>query len=215
MTAVAEPTVTTIAVPFTPVPLDKFEAIVNACVAHRPWFHDFLWNSGPEKVREAVIAYLADGFNNGKLWEVWRGSELTGILLINELVPFVEGRVHMVFFDSKLADKYQLCLNLMEWAYDKIPVEVLRVEIPTYARALIKYVRKLGYVYEGEGNRRFSWPQDTRPLTADEARLGSRKYHATLYEGSWHDVLLLSQTRDEFARFLKERNDARSQDHSP
>jgi len=201
-------------VPFTPVPLEKFSALVEACCCHRPWFNDFLWQSGPEKVREAVIAYLADGFNNGKLWEVWRGSELTGIMLINELVPFLDGRCHFLFFDAKLADKYQLCVNLMEWAYDRIPVEILRVEVPTYARALLKFIRRLGFRFEAE-NRQFSWPQDGRRLTADEARLGSRKHRATLFQGEWHDVCLLSQTKDEFAQFLKEHVDVRPTHNSP
>ena len=204
---------TTLAVPFTPVPPEKLTRIVEACVAHRPWFHDFLWNSGPDIVRQTVIAHLADAFQNGKLWEVWRGSELVGILLINELVPFIDARCHFLFFDAKLADKASLCLNLMGWAYDRLPVETLRVQVPTYARALIKFVRKLGFRYESE-HRSFSWPQDGKLLSADEARLGSRLHHATLYEGQWHDVLLLSQTREEFLAF-KEQQHGRSQDHSP
>ena len=213
MTAAAE-IATTIAVPFTPVPLDKFSAIVEKCVAHRPWFNDLLWNSGPEKVREAVIAYLADGFNNGKLWEVWRGNELTGILLVNELVPFLDARCHFLFFDAKLADKHQLCLNAMAWLYEKVPLETLRVVIPTYARALLKFARKLGFRYEAE-DRPFSWPQDGRRLTADEARLGSRKHHATLYAGEWHDELLLSQTKAEFDAFVQGVAHARPTHNSP
>ena len=192
------PVVTTLAVPFTPAPPEKFSAIVEACSKHRPWFHDFLWNSGPEVVRQTVIAHLADAFSNGKLWEVWRGSDLVGILLINELVPFIDARCHFLFFDSKLSDKEQLCLNMMAWAYDRLPVETLRVQIPTYARALLKFVRnRLGFKYEAE-HRSFSWPQDGKPLSADEARLGSRLHKATVYEGVSHDVLLLSQTREEF-----------------
>lgn len=202
--AVVTAPVTTIAVPFSPLPPEKYLQIVEACVAHRPWFHDFLWNSGPEYVRTTVNAHLADAFNNGRIWEIWRGGDLTGIALVNELVPFIDCRAHFVFFDSKLADKYQLCVNLMEWCYEHLPVETIRIEVPTYARALLKFIRKLGYRFESE-QRPFSWPQNAAPLSADVARLGSRKHHGTLYEGQWHDVLLLSQTKDEFLA-LKEQH---------
>ena len=204
--------ITTIAVPFSPLPPETYLAIVDKCVAHRPWFPDSVWDSGPEYIRQAVHAHLADAFNNGKLWEVWRGSDLVGILLVNELVPFQDGRCHFLFFDNSLADKFQLCFNLMGWCFDHVPVEVLRVEIPTYARALLKFVRRLGFRYEAEG-RKFSWPQDGKPLSADEAKLGSRKHRAITYKGEPCDVLLLSVTADEY-RQLKEQPRG-TQDHSP
>ena len=187
---------TTRAEPFSPYPVEKFNTIVESCAVHRPWFSDFLWED-PQKRREAVVAYLADGYNNGKLWEVWRDQAVVGILLVNQLVPFQDARCHFIFFDSALADKRQLCLNLMGWAFENLPVEVLRVELPTYAKALLKFTRKLGFRYECEG-RSYSWPQDADPLPTDVARLGSRKHHAILYDGTWHDLLLLSVTAGEF-----------------
>jgi hypothetical protein len=181
--------------PFTPLPIEKFSKLVDTLVAHDPWFDDVI--DTPELRRQAVIAYLADGFNHGKLWECWRDNDLCGILLLNELVPFRDGRCHFVFTDSQLADKYQLCWNLMRYSFEQVPVEVLRAEIPTYARALLKFARKLGFRFESE-HRPFSWPSNAAPLDADVAKLGSRKHRATLYKGQWHDVMLLSITREEF-----------------
>lgn len=203
----------TIAQPFTPVPPSKLEDIINKCVAHDPWFHDFLRDSGEEKKREAVIAYLADAFQHGKIWEVWKNNDILGILILNELVPFLDCKAHLIFFDAKLSDKVQLCKNLLAWSYENVPLEVIRIEVPTYARALLKFIRKLGFRFEGE-SRPFSWPQDAAPISADVAKLGSRKHRATLYKGVWHDVLLLSQTRDEFMA-SKENQHGRSEDNSP
>lgn len=195
-----------VAVPFEPLPVEKFERIVSACFQHRPWFDDAAWED--ERVRrETVIAHLADAYSHGKLFEVWKDEALLGIILLNELAPFRDVRCHFLFFDSKLGDKAQLCLNLMGWAFTQLPVEVLRVEIPTYASALLKFARKtLGFRYESE-NRAFSWPINAAPLSANVAALGSRKHHATLYKGVWHDMLLLSVTADEFAAFLRESRD--------
>ena len=63
-----------LAVPFSPEPL-KFTALVDSCCAHRPWFHDYIYED-PQVRREAVIAYLADAHNNGKLFEVWKQERL-------------------------------------------------------------------------------------------------------------------------------------------
>ena len=190
-----------LAVPFTPLPIEKFERLVSGCTAHRPWFDDALWENEQTR-RETVIAYLSDAHNNGKLFEVWKKDELVGIILFNELVPFRDVRCHFVFLDSQLKNKRDLCLNAMGWAFQQLPVDILRVEIPTYASALLKFVRKsLGFRYEGEG-RTVSWPANAAPLSADVAVLGSRKYHATLYKGLWYDTMMLSVTKDEFAAFL-------------
>lgn len=193
-----------IAVPFDPLPIEKFEKIVTASCQHRPWFDDLVWDD-PQTRREAVIAYLSDAHNYGKLFEVWKDQELLGIILFNELVPFRDVRCHFVFYDSKLGDKAQLCLNIMGWAFAQLPVEVLRVEIPGYASALLKFVRRtLGFKFEAE-DRDFSWPAKAPRLTADEAKLGSRKYHATQYKGVWHDVMLLSLSADEFRTLGEQR----------
>lgn len=191
--------------PFSPLPIEKFERIVTACSAHRPWFDDVIWDD-PQTRREAVIAHLSDAHNYGKLFEVWKGESLLGIILLNELVPFRDVRCHFIFFDSKLSDKRQLCLNVMGWCFTQLPVEVLRLEIPTYATALLKFVRRtLGFRYESE-NRAFSWPTNAALLSANVAVLGSRKHHATQYKGVWHDLLLLSVTQDEFVAFCREQN---------
>lgn len=182
--------------PFSPLPVEKFSLLLDGLVAHTPWFHDYL--DTPEKRREAVIAYLVDANANGKLWECWDDDKLVGVLLLNELVPFLDARCHFVFLDSKLANKAGICVSLMRYAFEQIPVEVLRCEIPTYAKALLKFARKLGFRGEAE-RREFSWPKSAKPLSKEEALLGSRKHKATLYKGEWHDAILLSITKDEFS----------------
>jgi hypothetical protein len=82
----------------------------------------------------------------------------------------------------------------MSTVFESIPLEVLRVELPLYAAALLKFLRKqLGFRYEAE-----------RVTDAATAARTSRKHKATLYKGNWQDALLLSVTRDEFAAFRME-----------
>lgn len=191
-----------LAVPFTPWPPEKLSGILDKCELHRPWYSDQLWDDVAIR-RQATIAYLVDASSNGKLWEVHRDGDIVGLLMLNELTPFVSGRAHMIFFDSKLSDKFNLCIRMMQTAFDTIPLEVIRVEVPDYAKALLKYVRKLGFRYEGE-SRIFKWPANAEPLSADVAKLGSRKYRSILYQGEWSDALLLSVTREEFVAHVRE-----------
>jgi RimJ/RimL family protein N-acetyltransferase len=173
----------------------RWAYLLEKVCEHRPWFHDKMWES-EEGRRQAAVAFVAEALTQGHVWEVFRGTDLVGIILINRVDYGNEAYCHFVFFDKSLADKRQLCLNVMAWLFQHLELETLRVQVPTYAFALAKWVRrKLGFRYETED--RPLWGTD-KTLTMKEAELGSRKVRATLYKGTWHDVLLLSITREEF-----------------
>ena len=182
----------------------KITHILDEVCKHRPWFSDKLWED-PEVRRSSASAYLADALANGKLFEVHAVDgeviELVGVMLLNRVNYGIDGVCHFIFFDGELQSKRQLCLNMMHWAFDNLELEVLRVEVPTYAHKLASWARrKLGFRYEAEG-RPLKWPAGKRPLTRKQAELGSRKYRATRYKGMWVDALLLSITKEEFDQY--------------
>jgi len=190
------------AVPYVHNDPARLEYIIDKCAAHRPWFDDFVWED-PEARRKATVKYLANAWDEGHLWEVYRGKELVGVLLLNEVRFRTDASCHFVFFDRTLKDKRVLCLNVMRWAFEHLELHRLSIEVPTYARALANFARKkLGFRYEAEA-RVFSWPRDESPLSTQAAMLGSRKHQRTLYKHEWHDVLLLSITREEFRHFVR------------
>lgn len=192
--------------------LDRWSLLLDKVCEHRPWFDDVAW-ADPSKKRAVAASYLGDGILHGILWEVWRGDELTGIILLNQLTLGRDGTAHFVFFDHKLADKRALCLSGLAWGFDKLDLQVIRTEVPTYARALAHWARhKLGFKWEAEG-RQLTWPDDARPLTAREAELGSRRYRTMKYNGEWVDTLLLSLTREEFTTNGRTHNDSSERQH--
>lgn len=189
----------------------RLNYIIDKCMEHRPWFDDYTWDDANAR-RMAIIRYLAVAWREGKLWEVYDGKDLVGVLLLNEIRYRIDALCHFVFFDHKLADKQALCLSTMQWAFKHLGVHKLSIEVPTYARALANFARKkLGFRYEAEA-RMFSWPKDASPLTRGAAELGSRKHHHTLYKREWHDVLLLSVTREEFDAFVRSLIEARREE---
>lgn len=194
-----------IAVPFDPFNYHKLAHLVTKCCEHRNWFNDSDWALGEAYRREMVLGRLSA--LDSKTWEVYRDGEFVGILHADNIVFQQDCRAHFIFFDRELTTKRQLCLNTMQWLFDNLKLECIRVEIPTYAAKLVGFVRKaLHFKWESE-ERAFSWPSSAEPLSADAARLGSRKHHAILHNGQWHDLLLLSVTRNEFASRLKEKHD--------
>jgi len=172
---------------------------------YKPWYSDDIWLSGEAYRRALVLARLSNP--ESRSWEVYRGDDLVGLLHADHIVPKQDCTCHFVFFDHMLVDKRQLCLNTMAWLFEHEQLHVLRVDIPTYAAKLLGFLRKaLGFRFEAE-QRNFSWPSTATPLTADAAKLGSRRHAAILHGGVWHDLLQLSVTVDEFRAWTKDPSD--------
>jgi RimJ/RimL family protein N-acetyltransferase len=194
----------------------KLLTILDKVVAHRPWFNDFQWEDEDLR-RQVAREYLADALAFGKLWEVWKITEtvdLVGIMLLNRVNYKIDASCHFVFFDRDLQTKRRLCLEMMQWAFEHFDLQALRIEVPTYAHALIAWARrKLGFRYEAEA-RPISWPEGSRQLSKKVAELGSRKHKATRYKGEWLDALLLSITREEFERHDRAEYDTQRCEHS-
>ena len=194
-----------VAIDFIPTP-DKLKTILDFCAEHRAWYQDTEWED-KENRRQSASYFIANTFLTGKIWEVWRlhPAELCGILLLRDIVAQTDAKCHFVFFDRKLADKHALCINTMRWCFERLKLHRLSVEIPTYATQLVKFARKLGFRYESEGRTPYKPKQDylhkyteLRPLNTIGAYVGSRKHQCVLYEGQWHDQLMLSILREEF-----------------
>ena len=121
--------------------------------------------------------YLTDPGNLA--WEVWNGSEIIGILLLDRIVPRVDARWHFMFFDGNLVGKQALLQEFVRRAFT-LPLERLSMEVPENVASLISFVRrKLGFSYEG-GNLK-----------------GSRRERSHLDGERWHDVILLRLRKSE------------------
>lgn len=183
-----------------------FELILDHAVEHRPWFMDNVWNAGPAVRRAFATRHLLAAYSEGwtpatqwtpeepavgRVWEAWRGAELLGIFVLNNVRPGLDAQAHFLFFDRKLANKRQLCREMMRvvFADETLGLHALRVDLPEYASKLAWFLRNgLGFKFEAE--RRLKNPK--------QAEKASRRHHGAFYEGKWMDVLLLSLTRQEF-----------------
>jgi len=186
--------------------------LLDKVCEHRPWFDDRIWDDLTKR-RAAAVAYLADGLQFGRVWEVFHGEALVGVMVVNQLNYGSTGTCHFVFFDRQLANKRQLCLSTMDWLFTHLDLQILRAEIPTYAHSLATWARrKLGFRYDTEAR---PLARTEKQLTERQAALGARRYRTTRYKDHWEDTWLLSITKDEFyGRVIRDPGEAVGRQHS-
>ncbi len=149
----------------------------------------------------AAASFLTDPDN--LVWEVWRGSELVGILSLSRILRGLDAVGHFAFFDRQLLGRRQLVLAMLRWAFRELDLQRLSVEIPDHLEPLIRFARtKLGFRYEGERLAE-AHPVVTRLPTSINgparwiARWGARREHAHFDGEQWHDIVLLRLLREE------------------
>lgn len=214
--------------PLMLVPLDleapngreKLLQILWAAQENPQWF-------GVESTAEdrQMSAYLLLTAPSNLTWEVWRGGELVGILLLWRIVPRVDALLHFVFFDRDLVGKVRLLRNFLRYCFEDLGFQRISFEVPetpapvgvkieghdkTTRKArnntLLSFVRrKLSFRFEGESAVK------SHPLVAELKRttgnsepsmwvagVGSRREQAYWSEGRWLDVICLRLTAPEF-----------------
>jgi RimJ/RimL family protein N-acetyltransferase len=194
-----------IAIPYHPLegnPI-KNTIILDAAVAHPHW-----WSAPttPEERRIAAAAMLTNP--DHRTWEVWRGGDLVGILLLWRISLRVDALFHFVFFDRNLVGKRALLRNFLAYCFTDLGFVRLSMEVPEQVQTLISFARrKLGFKYEGEHRQEDheavkSLGVGTTGKLQEPARWvaqqGSRRERAHWHEGEWRDLVCLRLLRDEY-----------------
>jgi len=201
----------------------KLTYILDRLVEYEGEWSDL--HADPASRRFAASGYLADALVPGgqtSVLEVWHFDptpSLVGLLGFTKIIRTVDAQFHPIFFDGKLRNalgKRELLLRAVDWAFQTWDLHRLSVEVPGYSAAFIKFLRrKMGFRFEAEdrtivqervvphGHLKTRERVAMSP-TWREAEAGSRRFQAFRKHGHWHDLILLSVTREEFATFLRE-----------
>src|SRR5690348_7400764 len=148
-----------------------------------------------------IAATLVDPQN--RAWEIWRGPELVGILLLTRIVRGLDALAHLAFFDKKLVGKRQLLRNMIAQAFRELDLHRLSVEIPAHLEPLIRFVRtKLDFQFEGEAQAAEhpalkGLPSGINNAPRWLAHWGSRREQMHFDGTRWHDVVLLRLLKSE------------------
>lgn len=220
------------AVPFSASDPAKYLYVLDRIVEHESEWTDF--QSDPDMRRRIATSVFAEALaGTSVIFEVWYFGEepqIVGLIHFSHIVPKVDAQFHPVFFDGKIRNlmgKREILLRSLDWAYQTWDLHRISVQLPENRYALVRFVReKLGFRFEAE-NRSIKQQKvvahgyhKKRVMVAltpnwREAEWGSRRYQALYQGGKWLDMLLLSQTREEFAQFVRPECPVSSTDPTP
>ena len=72
-----------------------------------------------------------------------------GMALVSDIVPGVEARFHISFWDSKLKGREQLIRELVKWIFDVLLVRRVASPIRADAKAMRAFMKRVGLYFEG------------------------------------------------------------------
>lgn len=166
------------------------------------------WISSPtdsDEERAQILFSILTGPTN-IVWEVWKESELAGVIVLTDIIPLVDARLHFAFFDHSLVGKTRLLQRFLAYCFTDLRFQRISVQVPEFFGTLLSYYRrKLHFKYEGELTAKAhpTVAQMRQRSPGDEvhvwvAKSGSRRERAHWHKDKWHDVLCLRITAPEF-----------------
>ena len=186
----------------TPNGAEKLAIILDHAAEHPEWFA----HASTEDERRQTAYWLLTQPTH-LTWEVWRGGELVGILLLWRITPKVDALLHFVFFDRNLVGKVRLLRRFLRYCFEELGFQRISMEVPEDVEKLISFARrKLAFRFEGEDAVR------SHPLIAElqratgssgnpqtwAAKVGSRRERSHWRDGRWLDVVCLRLTAPDF-----------------
>ena len=184
----------------------KNDVILNGCVNLPNLFP----LPGTAEERRVIIASWLTKPEH-LFWEVWRGSDVMGILGLSRVIVGLDAVGHFAFFDRQLVGRRTLVVKMMRWAFEQLQLRRLSVEIPDHLDPLIRFCRaKLGFRYEGE----LQAGRHPKVLALEHERIngparwvakwGARREQMHCGpDGVWHDLVCLRVLREEFERLTE------------
>lgn len=156
----------------------------------------------PEIAREMWAHVLANPYNI--IWTSYCDKSLTGLILLQRVIPRVDALFDFLFLDKNLVSKRKLLQNLIGVCFTEFGFHRLSMEMPEGVR-LERFARKvLGFTYEGETSVKSSeLPSEGARGWASKnpqwiARQGSRMEQAHFDGTEWKDIVKLRLLASEY-----------------
>lgn len=184
---------------------ERNRVILDHLCAHPMWFAAGL---PPEELR-ATSAWLLTHPQH-RLWEVWLGGKMVGMLALSRITPGVDCLLHYTMWGCSLLSARALLQNFLGHVFDTLGLQRISFEVPEHVKGLVGFMRnRLGFRYEGEALCEkhpavvyLKSPKSGRLHMPDAelfiARQGSRR-ESSHWDGTrFRDMLLLRLIKSEY-----------------
>jgi len=84
-------------------------------------------------------------------------GEAAGVMWCNNIVWGVDAEAHIFFWDRRLKGREGVVRRMMEWVMDALQLPRLSTQAPSYARATIRFIKRIGMVEEGVVRKAFKY----------------------------------------------------------
>lgn len=196
-------------IPFGVLPLkaERLEKLLAHMCDKPGWFNHPMT---ADEIYATSLMTLADA--TVWKWEIWRGGEFAGMLILDRLSPKVDALFHFTLFPGiPLFGLQKLLADFLGYAFQQFDLQRVSVEVPEHHPKLIRFFRqRLGFKYESELHLEghslveLMGGKDARRLNLHMtepvpwlARLGSRREHAHWDGQQYRDLILLRLLRSE------------------
>jgi hypothetical protein len=150
---------------------DKIVQLWSEASQHEVLFNDF--TAG--KIEPFILLML----NPRAVWiEFVRLTDrrAVGVGYLTEVIPNFDALAHFSFWDSIARGREPLVQATMAWFFDRYNLHRLSVEVPPYQSGVIRFIKRLGFVQEGE------------------------RREAIVHKGKWMPLELFGILKDDVAR---------------
>lgn len=137
------------AVPFDANRLDgdRLARLLEHMMSKPGWFNHPM---SQEEIYANCLYLLTD--SSCWKWEVWKGGEFAGMLIVNRISPKVDALFHFTIFPGiGLHGIVKLLGSFLESVFQQFDLQRVTVEVPESQSRLVRFYRqRLGFKYENE-----------------------------------------------------------------
>jgi len=102
-------------------------------------FNDFVKDDYAAFVNHFVMEHDGQPVPTGLLWDV----DDIGIFLLQDIIPLQSATAHFVFWDQRFRGREELCIGMLNYAFENYKFQRIKVEVPLYAYHTLDAVENL------------------------------------------------------------------------
>lgn len=141
--------------------------------------HDVLFSDYTAGKAEPFLIAL---FNPNSVWiEIVRDEESVGVAYITHVVPKFDAKGHFAVWDKVAGGREKIFWMIMSWLFRRYQLHRISAETPRYQSGTMRFLRRLGFVHEGQVRE------------------------AVIHKGVWMPLETFGITISEFTSLMKEK----------